>query len=103
MAHTTDLLAVFQAHDTATGHHGGRTGIPQGHSTEASGPVALDLEPVSTREPGRLLGTATVAVEMLTVLALTALLPERWRSRAANALLCLGAAVWPLWLTGVLG
>jgi len=103
VAHTTDLLAAFQVHDTAAGHHGGTTGILQGHSTETSGPVALGLEPVSTPEPAGLLGTATVAAEMLTVLALTALLPERRRSRATDALLCLGGAVWLLWLTGVLG
>jgi hypothetical protein len=103
LAHTTDLFAAFQVHDTAAGHHGGTTGVPQGHSTETSGPVALDLEPVSTREPTGLLGTTTVAVEMVTVLALTALLPGRWQSRAANVLLLLGGTVWVLWLTGVLG
>jgi hypothetical protein len=103
LAHTTDLLAAFQVHDTAAGHHGATAGIPQGHSTATSGPVALDLEPVSPREPAGLLGTATVAVEMVTVLALTAFLPDRWRSRVTNALLCLGGAVWVLWLTGVLG
>jgi hypothetical protein len=40
---------------------------------------------------------------MVTVLALTALLPGRWQSRAANVLLLLGGTVWVLWLTGVLG
>jgi hypothetical protein len=102
VAHTTDLLAAFQVHD-ATGGHGGTTGAPQGHATETVGPVALGLEPVVAREPVTLLGTATVAVEMVTVLALTALLPGRWKSGAANALLLLGAATWVLWLVGVLG
>jgi hypothetical protein len=103
VAHTTDLLAAFQVHDTAAPHHGGTTGIAPGHSTETVGPVALGLEPVSAHEPAGLLGTATVVVEMVTVLALTAPLPGRWSSRAANALLFLGGTVWVLWLTGVLG
>ena len=102
VAHTTDLLAAFQVHDAAGGH-GGTTGAPQGHATETVGPVALGLEPVVAREPVTLLGTATVAVEMVTVLALTALLPGRWKTGAANALLLLGAATWVLWLAGVLG
>jgi hypothetical protein len=103
LAHTTDLLAAFQVHDTAAGHHGATTGLPQGHATETGGAVALGLEPVAAHEPAGLLGTATVAVEMLTVLSLTALLPNRWRSSTANALLALGGIVWVLWLTGVLG
>jgi hypothetical protein len=102
VAHTTDLLAAFQVHDAAGGH-GGTTGAPQGHATETVGPVALSLEPAVSREPVTPLGTATVAVEMVTVLALTALLPGRWKSGAANALLLLGAATWVLWLVGVLG
>jgi hypothetical protein len=96
VAHTTDLLAAFQVHDTAAGHDA------TGHSTPTSGTVALDPGPTTTREPAGPLGTATVAVELGTVLALTALLPSRWRSRTANVLLCLGGAAWILWLTGVL-
>jgi hypothetical protein len=78
-------------------------GAPQGHSTETAGPVALSLEPVATREAASPLGTATVILEMVTVLALTALLPGRWKSRAANGLLLLGGGTWVLWLVGVLG
>ncbi|RBY76971.1 hypothetical protein DQ239_12380 [Blastococcus sp. TF02-09] len=101
VAHTTDLLAAFQVHDTAA-HHGAGTVGTEAHSTETTGPVALGLEPVTTREPATLLGAGTVALEMVTVLSLTALLPARWRGGAANALLLLGAATWLLWLTGVL-
>jgi hypothetical protein len=103
VAHTTDLLAGFQVHEAAGAHHGGTAGVPQGHSTETAGPVALNLEPVTSREPAGPLGTATVAVEMVTVLALTALLPGRWKSGAANALFLLGGVTWVLWLAGVLG
>ncbi len=103
VAHTTDLLAAFQVHDGGGGtHHGGGT-APQGTSTQTVGPVALGLEPVATREPAGPLGAATVATEMVTVLALTALLPARWRGWVTNALLLVGAATWVLWLTGVLG
>jgi hypothetical protein len=99
VAHTTDWLAAFQVHD-AGAHHG--AGAAPAHAPETVGPVALGLEPVTTREPAGLLGAATVAVEMVTVLALTALLPARWRGGVTNALLLLGAATWVLWLTGVL-
>ena len=97
------LLAAYQVHGDAGGaHHGAEPGAVQDHTAETVGPVALGLEPVPTREPAGLLGAATVAVEMVTVLALTALLPARWRSRVADALLLVGAATWVLWLTGVL-
>jgi hypothetical protein len=102
VAHTTDLLAAFQVHE-AGAHHGAGTGEATPHAIETVGPVALGLEPVATREPAGLLGAATVATEMVTVLALTALLPARWRGGVTNALLVLGAATWVLWLTGVLG
>jgi hypothetical protein len=102
LAHTTDLLVGFQAHEVTAAHHGA-IGAPQGHSTETTSPVALDLQPVADREPAGPLGTATVAVEMVTVLALTALLPGRWKSGAVNALLILGDTAWVLWLIGVLG
>jgi hypothetical protein len=88
VAHTTDLLAAFQVHDAGAHHGAGTEGTP--HSIETTGPVALGLEPVPTREPAGLLGAATVATEMVTVLALTALLPARWRGGVANALLLLG-------------
>jgi hypothetical protein len=65
--------------------------------------VALGLEPATPREPAGLLGTATVTLETVTALALTALLPGRWKSGTANALLSLGALTWVLWLAGVLG
>ena len=102
VAHTTDLLAAFQVHDGAGAHHGAGTVEGTPHATETAGPVALGLEPVPTREPAGPLGATTVALEMVTVLALTALLPARWRGGVANALLVVGAVTWVLWLTGVL-
>lgn len=102
VAHTTDLLAAFQVHADAGAHHGSGAVTPGGHSTVPAGPVALGLEPVAAREPAGLLGAATVALEMVTALALMALLPARWRGGAANALLLVGAVTWVLWLTGVL-
>jgi hypothetical protein len=50
-----------------------------------------------------LLGPATLAVQLVTVVALTALLPARLRSRVVNALCLLGALTWGLWFAGVLG
>lgn len=103
VAHTTDLLLAFQTQSDGGGaHHGGGTTAPQGNSTTTAGPVAAGFEPVPTREPAGPLGAATVTMEMVTVLALTALLPARWRGGVVNALLLLGAATWVLWLTGVL-
>jgi hypothetical protein len=94
VAHTTDLLAGFTATGDAAAH---------GDHEEPTGPVALGLTPVRTAEPPGLLGTATVAVEVLTILALTALLPARGRRLSGNLLLVLGATAWVLWLAGVLG
>jgi hypothetical protein len=50
-----------------------------------------------------LLGAATVGLEVLAVLALATLLPAPWPRRTRDLLLGLGAAVWVLWLVGVLG
>jgi hypothetical protein len=99
VAHTTDLLAGLTAHGAghgATGHHAGA-------SVEAEGPVALGDQASTVAEPPGLLGTATVALELLSVLAVTALLPRAWRARTLDSLLVLGAVVWVAWLTGVLG
>jgi hypothetical protein len=107
VVHTTDLLAGL------TGHEGGHAAGPEaghaaaghheGAAVEADGPVALGDRVPADPEPPDLLGTATVALELLSVLALTALLPRTWRGRALNALLALGALAWVAWLTGVLG
>jgi hypothetical protein len=99
VVHTTDLLAGLTGHEGghgAAGHHAGA-------AVEADGPVALGDRAPADPEPPDLLGTATVALELLSVLALTALLPGPWRGRALNALLALGALAWVAWLTGVLG
>jgi hypothetical protein len=102
IAHTTDLLAGLTAH--GAGHGAGHeAGHHAGAAVEGEGPVALSNEAPADPEAPGLLGTATVALELLSVLALTALLPRSWRGRALNALFALGALAWVLWLTGVLG
>jgi hypothetical protein len=99
VAHTTDLLAGFTAHPATAGHagHGG------GAAIATSGPVSLGTVAPTAPEPPDLLGGVTVAVELVSVLALTALLPRTWRGRTVNALLALGGLAWVAWLTGVLG
>ena len=109
VVHTTGLLGGITGSDA-----GGAAGHVAGHGagadaagavTGTGGPVALDgqatVEPAP--EPPGLLGTATVALELLSVLGLTALLPRSWRRRTLDALLALGALAWLAWLTGVLG
>ena len=91
VAHTTDLLAGVLVPDSPLHEH-----------SEPTGPVALSATPVRGEPPG-VLGTATVTVELLSVLAFTALLPARGRRIAGNVLAVLGGATWLLWLTGVLG
>ena len=110
VAHTTDLLAGLTGHEAggAAGHgdHGGtgQAGAePQGHSVAVEGPVALSAEPEHVADPPGLLGTATVTVELLCALGLTALLPRTWRGWALDVQLALGALGWVLWLTGILG
>ncbi|HEX2075399.1 MAG TPA: hypothetical protein VHF92_16565 [Geodermatophilus sp.] len=117
VAHTTDLLSAFASTDGGGGGHehdvAGRettqfdpvTGLDfsQGMPTQSEGPVAMGGDAAAAGHAPSLLGTVTVATEVLTVVALTALLPGSWRRRAANALLALGALAWVLWFTGLLG
>jgi hypothetical protein len=49
------------------------------------------------------LGTATVVVELLALVGLVALIPDRLRRRVTDLLLILGVLGWVLWLTGGLG
>jgi hypothetical protein len=93
VAHGTDLLNGFTGADAAGGHHGGHT---------VGGPVALGGTPVGAQDDG-LLGPATLAVQLVPVVTLTALLPARLRNRAVNALCLFGALIWGLWFAGVLG
>ena len=104
VANTTDLFAGALAHDAGTGGPvaGGAHGTSAGASRPTDGPVALDARPTAGAEAPGLLGTATVALELLAIAAMTALLPRAWRSRAVNGLLALGALTWVLWLSGVL-
>jgi hypothetical protein len=113
VVHTTDLLAGITGHEAggaaghATGHEAGHAAGAGGHSagaaTDTAGPVALDARTRAEPDPPDLLGTATVALELLSVLGLTALLPLSWRGRTVNTLLALGGLAWVAWLTGLLG
>jgi len=103
VAHTTDLFAGLLAHTDGSAHGAHGAGASAGMAIPTEGPVALSGEPQTAPEPADLLGASTVALEMLSVLGLTALLPRTWRSRAVNALLVLGGLAWVAWLTGVLG
>ncbi|MCW2581228.1 MAG: hypothetical protein JWQ53_18 [Klenkia sp.] len=97
VAHTTPWLAGLPG---AVGDH---VGHGTGHATVTAGPVSLGLTPPAEVPAVDALGTATVALELLTVLGLAALLPDRWRSRATTAMLALGLAVWAAWWLGLLG
>jgi hypothetical protein len=98
VAHGTDLLGGLAGHDAAGGHHGGAA---TGHAIEVDGPVSLGSTSTATEEDG-LLGAGTLAVQLVTVVALTALLPARLRGWVVNALCLLGALTWALWFAGVL-
>ncbi len=106
LAHTTDLLAGLTGHDAAHAaghvHGGGEAAHAAGASITTGGPVALDDRPTAGAEAPGLLGTATVALELLGIAAMTALLPAHLRRRVVDALLLLGGLAWVLWLTGVL-
>ena len=104
LAHTTDLLAGLTGHDAAHPHGEGGAAAPHaaGASVATDGPVALDDRPTAGAEEPGLLGTATVALELLGIAAMTALLPARLRRRVLDALLLLGGLAWVPWLTGVL-
>lgn len=95
VAQTTDLLG-----GVTTTEFGG----PAGHEhPEPMGSVAMSDAPQVRGEPPSPLGTATVTVEVLSVLAFLALLSPRGRRLGGNALAVLGSVAWLLWLTGVLG
>jgi hypothetical protein len=95
VAHGTDLLSGLTGHGAAGGAH-------TGHAIDVDGPVSLGAPATGPVDDG-LLGPATLAVQLVTVVALTALLPARLRSRVVNALCLLGALTWGLWFAGVLG
>lgn len=97
VAHGTDLLAGV------TGAANDPSSTDAHHQSTTNGPVALGLTPTALREPPGLLGTATVTVEVLAVLAFTALLPTRARRLVGNVLAVLGGGAWLLWLAGALG
>src|SRR3954469_7504678 len=79
------------------------------HSAALPGQPVLPVGPVPTGGPTTApgnppdpLGTLTLAVQLLSVAAFTALLPHTWRRRTVNALLALSVLAWVLWLTGAL-
>src|SRR4051812_5567766 len=79
------------------------------HSAALPGQPVLPVGPVPTGGPTTApgnppdpLGTLTLAVQLLSVAAFTALLPHSWRRRTVNALLALSVLAWVLWLTGAL-
>lgn len=95
LSHTTTLLdgltaaPLTPASPVQAGGHGG-------HGTTAvedGGAFATVTE---------LLGPATVLVQMVLLLALVALLPERSRRVTVNGLTTLGALAWAAWLAGAL-
>jgi hypothetical protein len=112
IAHTTGLLDAFAVTDHAGGH-GGATHVPgidpvTGVDLSAGVPTRVDGEivtagglPTAGHDPGAL-GPWTVAAEILTLAALTALQPATWRRRTTNGLVVLGGLAWALWFTGVL-
>ncbi|WP_448625184.1 hypothetical protein [Geodermatophilus sp. URMC 64] len=72
-----------------------------GTSSAAAGQHAGHGDPVPAESGAR--DAAVLGLEVLTVVALSALLPRTWRGRVVDALCALGALTWLLWLTGVLG
>lgn len=121
VSYTTDLLDAFAVtdgsgaggHSSSSSGHGGTapgfSGVDPATGVDLStgvvrsdGPVAMAGEPVDAGHGPGALGTATVAAELLTLAALTALLAQTWRGRATNALLAVGVLTWALWFTGVL-
>lgn len=85
-----------------------------GHSTDEVGTaagahqdLAIAAHPVGAESAGveapGVLGSATVAAEVLATAALIAVLPARWRRPAGDIVLALGALAWLLWLLGILG
>jgi hypothetical protein len=98
VAHTTDLLLGYVSHPPS---HDGHTAVHTGPFAAGLTTRNDTLGPV--REAPGALGTLTVGLEVGLLMALTALLPGRWRGSVANGLLALGGLGWVLWLTGFLG
>jgi hypothetical protein len=98
LVHRTGLLADL----AGTGGAAADQSAHAGHAVDGSGAVSLGA-PVPQQNAFDALGAVTLAVETVTTLALVALLPRRWRTRAVDSLCALGALTWLLWLTGVLG
>ena len=79
------------------------TGLTQ--PAQSATPVAHSVQPgtAGSGHPAGWLGSATVTVEMVGLLALTALLPARVRRATLNGILALGVLAWALWLLGLPG
>jgi hypothetical protein len=98
VVHTTDLV-LFDV-PTPAGH-GGHESLSTGPFAGGAATRNDTLDPV--REAAGLLGMLTVALELVTITALTVLQPRRRRGQVLNALLALGALGWLAWLTGIIG
>jgi hypothetical protein len=98
VAHTTDLLLAYVSHQPGDGAH---TAVHTGPF--AAGVATRNDTLDAVREAPGLVGMLTLALEVGTLMVLTALLPRRWRGRVVNSLLALGGIAWLLWLIGVLG
>ena len=95
LATTVGFIGAFVLAYTATALAGYLGHAPE-HSADL---VNAGLTPIEA--PGWI-GLATVAAELISLAALVALLPDRWRRRAADGLLGLAGLTWVLWIVGVL-
>ena len=103
VVHSSDLLVGLTGNPAPSGAAG--TSIrppsrPPGRDHRADSPSG---SPRTAGQPVSLLGTITVAIELVAIAAFAALLPATWRRRTTNGLLLLSGLAWALWLTGVLG
>lgn len=97
-AYTTDLVADLSSSSgsssSSSGGHGGQGASPGSHAATSGSEAG---------EPAGWLGSVTVSVEVVLLLALTAMLPPRARRLAANGILAVGMSAWALWLFGLPG
>ena len=104
VVHSSDLLVGLTGNPAPSGAAGHvHSAAGAGHPVEITGPISPSGSPRTAGQPVSLLGTITVAIELVAIAAFAALLPATWRRRTTNGLLLLSGLAWALWLTGVLG